>query len=254
LQKIINILAFIFLTAGCAVIKKDINKMVARNETAGNLSFEEKVRLHNITNNGFFITRANISIDKEGVIINTIANIRYNAPQKYLISIRSFGGIEAARIMITEDTLLINDRINKRLLYGNPDYIRRNYGIDPVIIPVIFGDFYSRKNHSVNPDDCINGEKKRTEVISKFKYIYTFDCSREKLINTVIESDREKSVYILNYGEFARSGEIIYPKNIRLERIDDNIKINIEIKEIEYPWNENFEFIPGSKYEKIKLL
>ena len=40
-----------------------------------------------------------------------MATIKYELPDKYLISIRSKAGIEAARIFITKDTVLINDRI-----------------------------------------------------------------------------------------------------------------------------------------------
>ncbi len=210
--------------------------------------------LNNITNNGFFITKANISIEKEGVTINTVANIRFNAPQKYLISIRSFGGIEAARIFMTEDTLLINDRINKKLLYGKPDYLKRTYGIDPLIIPVIFGDFCSGSDKRFRSGDCLNGKARRTEFLSRYKAIYTIDCTKEKIVNTAVESEGKKDVYDLSFGDFMRSGGIVYPRNIILEKKIENIKISIEIREIEYPWKEEFDFIPGIRYEKVKLL
>ncbi len=254
MQIVIKILAFVFLATGCAVVKEDINKMISGRESESNLSLEEKVMLNNITNNGFFITKANISIEKEGVTINTVANIKFNAPQNYLISIRSFGGIEAARIFMTEDTLLINDRINKKLLYGKPEYLKRAYGIDPLIIPVIFGDFCSNRDKYFKSGDCLNGKTQRTEILNKYKAIYTIDCTKEKIVSTAIESDGKRDVYDMGFNDFTRSGGIIYPGKINLEKRVENIKITIEIKEIEYPWKGEFDFIPGIRYEKVKLL
>jgi len=254
LQIVVKILAFVFLATGCAVVKEDINKMISGRGSESNLSLEEKVMLNNITNNGFFITKASINIEKEGVTINTVANIKFNGPQKYLISIRSFGGIEAARIFMTDDTLLINDRINKKLLYGKPEYLKRAYGIDPIIIPVIFGDFCSNRDKYFKSGDCINGKAQRTEILDKYRAIYTIDCAKEKIVSTAIESDGRSDIYNLSFYDFTSSGGIIFPRNINLEKGVEDIKITIEIKEIEYPWKGEFDFIPGIRYEKVKLL
>ena len=71
--------------------------------------------------------------------------LKFEYPDKYLISIKSRTGIEGARIYISEDTILFNDRINKKMYYGSSLYLKRKYGLTTNFLPLIFGDIVSRK-------------------------------------------------------------------------------------------------------------
>ena len=59
-------------------------------------------------------------------------------PDKFLISIKSHTGIEVARIFLTGDSIMINDRINKKLYYGSTSYLKNKYGLTTAVFPVIW--------------------------------------------------------------------------------------------------------------------
>jgi len=218
------------------------------------MSFYERVMMHNISGSSFYISRANIVFERNGNILSGFANIKYKAPDKYLVSIRSIGGFEVVRAFISGDTLMVNDRINRKLMYGKPDYLNKMFGIDPSMLAVIFGDFYYDAGLSIDNVDCNNGLTKSNVNIGKYKGIYTLNCDKEKVITSLIESGKMDYSLMFNFSDFYESGNLIIPKSISVEQKEEAIKISIEIKSVEYPWAGDIEFIPGSNYEKVQLL
>ena len=101
----------------------------------------ERIENQNLTKRNFFIQKAEIEILSEEENQKLIASIKFIYPDQYLISLKSKTGIEAARIFITDDTVLINDRINRKLYFGKPAQLKNKYGISPAVLPVVLGDF-----------------------------------------------------------------------------------------------------------------
>ena len=111
------ILLLIYCITGCSVVKRETNTDFLSEENQTN-SYEQ-IRALNITNKDFNIIKAEIDISTDNEKQKLLGSIKYKTPETYLISIRNKSGIEAARILITSDTIMINDRINKKLYYGN---------------------------------------------------------------------------------------------------------------------------------------
>jgi hypothetical protein len=76
----------------------------------------DDIRNNNITEENFFIEKADIDLTINNSTNRYLFSVKYEKPDKFLLSIKSRTGIEGARILITKDTLLVNDRIRKRLL------------------------------------------------------------------------------------------------------------------------------------------
>jgi hypothetical protein len=213
--------------------------------------FDSYVEGRNISTRNFFITKARIellSIDKKE---NILASIKYLYPDTYLISIRNVTGIEAARIYITKDTLIINDRINRQILYGKPKIVGRKYGVTPEIFPIFLGDLIGEKRTS-SANGCDKGFSSVNSTIDGAKIQYLLDCKRGKAVSAIREGSNNKDFYKLSFEKFNKIGDLIYPESIKVEYSD--MKINIRIEKIEYPWTGSIEFIPGKNYETVELL
>lgn len=242
------------ICGGCAVIKRTTDLKTSEPARNAALGFYDKVMMHNITRKNFYISKASIVFERNGNALSGFASIKYKAPDKYLISIRTFGGFEVIRAFLSGDTLLVNDRINRKLLYGKPEYLKMKFGIDPSMLPVIFGDFYYKPISEAKGYDCKNGLTSSIFSLGKYNGLFTVDCDREKVITTSVESAKGRSYLLLNFNDFSESGDVIYPKSISVEQKDEQIKISIDIKNIEYSWEGEIEFIPGAKYEKVELI
>lgn len=206
----------------------------------------------NITSDNFFIQKAQIEIISEGTSNVFLATVRFIRPDTFLISLRSKAGIEAARIFLTKDTVLINDRINKQLLFGKPDALGRKFRFTSEIFPVLLGDFVKDKDIKNIVTDCRNGKAVLVSNMYGSRLIYNIDCNRMKVISTVREGSTDKTSESLFFEKFIKVNKLTYPSRIRIDYYDT--EVNIRIERLESPWIGNIEFIPGKNYELKELL
>ena len=249
----VNLIWFllIFIT-GCSALKQrnDLNYVLSK-EFSGD-SLVEDVRKQNLTNRSFYIQKAEIEILSENGKIKMIANIKFEFPDKYLISLKSKTGIEAARIFISRDTVLINDRINRKLYFGKPVNLRNKYGVPSNILPVILGDFIYEKKKYYKEPYCIDGKTDIDYVNEGIKLRYIVDCSKRKLINSSQEGSLGSNYIDIEYGNFINTKDGFTPAKIRISY--EKSIIGIKIGKIESPWNGRVEFIAGNRYELKELL
>lgn len=254
MQKIVLILLLIFIHYSCSVIRKADQTgydLLKTDETKTNvLSLTDK----NITERNFFIQKAEIDFISISGMEKVIGSIKYERPDKFLISIKSKTGIEAVRIFISRDTILINDRINKRILYGDPDYLKNKYGIPDNLMGLIVGDYISDNNLELNKKNCLNGKYSLNDEADGIKMKYIIDCKLNKVIYASNETALNANRIEIKFGHFKAVEAKLVPEEIEINDFKTNTHIVIRIKKIEYPWTGNVEFIPGYRYEVRKLL
>lgn len=253
MQKVVAILAVIFFCCSCAVSRKKTIRNKSYNEKEGALVFK-KIEDQNISSNSFFIERAEFSIKTEGVERSGLGTIKFKKPDRFLISIKSKTGIEAARIYITTDSVKVNDRINKKLYYGSVTDIKKKYGFTDALVPVILGDFINESIIDKDTIKCHNGEFKFDGIIKGRSINYVIDCVFGKSIITIPETGFEDHTIEINYSEFFLVNNINIPGKIEISDKLDKLSIEISIKKITFPWEGEIDFMPGKQYEKIHLL
>jgi hypothetical protein len=254
LQKIGFILLCVILNTQCSVVKKGrINKLLVSEKIPGELLIENVIR-QNITKYGFFIKKAEIEIYTKGAISNLIGSLKYEVPDKYLLSLKSKTGLEIARIFISDDTVYVNDRINRKRYFGSQEDLKNKYGIANAILPVILGDFIADDFSERNQRKCIKNKISFDCTIDKIKVEYIIDCNIGKVIGAVLQDDANGIRMEINYSDFARAGEIRIPGIVEMKELKNNITIKIRIKKIEVPWLGKIDFIQGNKYELIRFL
>ena len=217
------------------------------------IALTDRLLASNLTANDFDIVRADIEIFNNGETRRLISTLKYRNPGNYLISIKHRTGLEAARIYITKDTVLVNDRIYKTLYVGSNDYLLEKYGIETAVIPLIFGDYLNSLTEAVTLKDCKNGISEMQGYINNREIWYYMDCNRAKLSSVSVRDKAGTSGIELNFSEFRRSGNLLYPGKIIFEDVRGRNKIIINIESVTYIDSEIIEFVPGRNYKKVIL-
>jgi hypothetical protein len=241
----------LFLTGGCSILRKqgDGNMPVLRGIT-NNIAWKEVVN-QNVTDASFFIARADVDITVKGVNDKFIASIKYLVTGEYLISLRSRSGVEGARIFISRDTVLINDRINRKLYFGSGEEMLLRYGVSPSVIPVIFGDYIYSDIEANIVANCVNGEVRSYQTVGEMDVAYILDCGEQKVISA--RSGNTKSIS-MKFSNFINLNEKKVAGEIEFEDIARELKLTMRIRKLESPWEGEIDFIPGSGYEHIPLI
>lgn len=242
------------LITGCSVTRTGLNNSDRSSVQVLTEKMIENIEKMNICERGFFIQKAEIGITTKERSDRLIGTIKYEKPGRYLVSLKSRAGIEAARIFISEDTILINDRLNRKLYFGSSTYFINRYGLKGSILPIIFGDFIGERFTDNDAIKNINGLIRVSCVSKGIKINYNIDVKKGKTIQAIPESSLGDENIMISYKGFYERNEMIIPGTIIIKDLKRRVSIEIRIKKIQIPWNENIEFIPGNRYEQIELL
>jgi hypothetical protein len=235
---------------GCTVLKKQESETAVLYRGATDIITWKDVVRQNITTAGFFISKADVEISGKEGNDKFIASIKYLITGEYLISLRSRSGVEGARILISKDTVLINDRINRKLYYGSDEEMSEKYGFSPSVIPVLLGDYIALDFPQGSIDKCINGEILNSQLISGIGIDYTLNCKEQKVISVTSNTNTIR----IHFSEYLNLNAKKVAGEIEFEDIAREIKLTIRIRKIESPWEGEINFIPGSGYEHIPLI
>ncbi len=124
MRKVSYILVIIILTAGCSVSKRQKRNLKSAPEQVSRESLYDRIVSQNLTSQSFFIEKAVFKISSEDGNKTGTGTIKFKMPDKFLISIKSVGGIELARIFLSGDSIMINDRMDRKLIlwFGELSY------------------------------------------------------------------------------------------------------------------------------------
>ena len=241
------------LLTECSVIRRGSRQKSEILPGTGSGSLIETLERQNLTNKNFYIQKADIEVNSDNQNQKFSASIKYETSGVYLISLRSKTGIEAARVYLTKDTVLINDRINRKLFYGNPDVLGVKYGIPAEVVPLLVGDYIQEDKTSLQEKPCVDGQIEMDGSVGGIKIRYTVDCKKAKVITAVREGSLFNIITELTYRKFIKTGDILSPGKIHITDFKTMVNIDITIGKILYPWYGKIEFVPGNKYELIEL-
>ncbi len=185
---------------------------------------------------------------------NGMCTIKFIPPDLYLLSIKSKAGIEIARVYLNEDSVMLNDRFNKKLYYGSASDLKKKYGLTTAVLPVILGDYINEMIVDEKKLECSDGKLDMDAIIKDVKIRYSIDCKYCKCILTVPENEQNSIGLKIEYSSFFSSGGMNIPGRIDISEKQNDTRIEIRIIKIIIPWEGSIEFIPGRQYEKIHLL
>ncbi len=238
------------LISGCSVSRRE-RKSIVKKEASEQIS-ENSIIEYNLTAENFNIQKAEIRYIDNGTTVNLIASLKYRKNDEYLISLRSKTGIEMARVFITKDTILVNDRFNKKLYCGSSDYLNEKYGISADALPVIFGDLIVRGRQEPTVE-CFNGKGEIKSQINSKNVTFIISCSEKKVSSIVIGDETDERIIEIRLDNFQYTESKVFPGTVEILEINGKSEVEIKIKKVEFNGNEDIKFIPGTDYEKILI-
>ncbi len=251
MRKIAFILICVVAFTKCSVVR---NVNLESNGELNEKAILEGAKDQNLTNGNFTVARADIQIKTSYGTEKVVGSFKFENPDKYLISIRSKVGIELARIFISEDTLLANDRINRKLYYGSSTYLEKKYDIAFLAMPLIFGDYIVDNKRDSCKSYRTDGKLSQYCTLGQRKILYLFDIRKKKTVSALIKNDSGSTEISINYNGFIKNGYKFFPGKIRIEDLKNSLSVDIKIKNVESTLKGKMEFIPGNKYELKRLL
>jgi hypothetical protein len=213
----------------------------------------ESVIANNLSTEDFYIQKADINVTQNNFSARLNASIKFRKPDTLLITVRSRTGIEAGRALITKDTILINDKINNKLLVGSPSVIGPKYGIEPSLILLIIGDVIVSEEDKKTSVNCQKGIYKNEYEIKGKKVEYIIDCQKKKAAQAYFEGDVRSGNITLKFSDIVQQEQIKFPQRIEINDDLNSLNIVLEIKKIERPWKGRITFIPGHGFKVIRL-
>jgi len=254
LQKVVVILLMLgVFSGGCSVLRKSEKTDPTRVGRGLNSELAGSISENNISAGNFFIRKAEITVTTDKGTDRFTASVRFRKPDSLLINVRSRIGIEVARALVTKDTVLLNDRVNKKLVTGNTRLLEKKYGVNPSILFALFGDFIIEEKDQKRIIKCQNGFYRDSFFINERKVDYTVDCRRKKISGAYFEGSLTTGNINLIYRNFKSMDGIMVPREIELQEDLSEIMINVKVDNIEIGWSGKIEFIPGSGFEMINL-
>jgi hypothetical protein len=249
-KKIIIVFLGLIIIAGCSVKRKALPTVPGSNFT-GTLKVSDVTKL-NFTAQSFFIQRADLNIVGNNESQSVTLTIKFAQPDSFLISVRAFLGIEVARILLTNDTVFINDRFNQTLYFGSNKNLITKYGFDLMFFPVLLGDLITAQQ-TFTGTNCSDG----TTVLREFKqnYIinYFIDCGAKKCKEVTVENELMRDYISIKFDEFSNDGNMIFPRHIRINNFANFAILEMNIDRVEFGAGSGIEFIPGRNFDKIEI-
>ena len=241
----------VLIITSCAASRKSAVK--GKNKDEGNaIALLTSVIEQNVSNSGFFIEKGKItSTSKEGKI-SLFFNMKYSEDGTYLVSLRSTTGLEAFRVYLDRDTVMINDRLNKTLLVGNQYSFESISGVPYELLVLVTGDFYPGKALSGADTQCIEGKKSYSGYLRGLILNYEIDCILGKVKRLELGSDVEGQGIYFSYDGFRGSNKRV-PRKVEIIDQSRSVRIQVKIEKISQPWFGKIEFVPGRDYD-IRLL
>ena len=250
---IISFIALIIVT-GCSVKRKALTTTRESDFSASATLMVSDVKELNFTAQPFFIQRADINIvDKNNNSQRVLASIRFAQPDSFLISVRALGGIiEVARILLTSDTILVNDRINSTLYFGSNQNLSRRYGFDLMFFPVLLGDLITGQQ-TLPEISCLAGTTIFREFRRNYIVNYLIDCATKKCKEARVENELMRDYFAIKFDDFAEDGKLIFPRHVKINNFADFALLEMKIDRVEFGTGSGIEFIPGRNFERVEI-
>jgi hypothetical protein len=249
LYKKIALYLFLLSFTGCSVFK-DQNYRTIGNKSTIDL---EDLRKNNLTNNSFFVQKAEVEIvtdnEKEGFLVS----VKFTQPDSFLVSLRSKAGLEAARIFMTADTLLINDRINRILYFGSGNDLKKRIGYSSKLIPVLLGDLISLRGDINTIGNCLDEIYTVNSSYDSYSLKYRMNCNSDRLEKLEVSGGVDTNPLIIEYSDSRKSGNINYYSKVLVYDLSKAKYLTINYRKIESPYKGFIEFIPGRNYEAVRI-
>ncbi|MCF8222925.1 MAG: DUF4292 domain-containing protein [Bacteroidales bacterium] len=222
----IAFIVFIF-TALISCKSAKINRSAEVEEKNIKTEYLGEIRNRNLFDGPTSIDKISVLFDDGKATRRFRAYLRYNGRDSMLVSIRTIAGIEAARILLSQEKVEVIDRINDIFYTGKTKELGRRYGFENMEPGILFGDFTGLVNIDENIK-CVNGiaeiaDGGRNRIIG-----YKIDCELKKVNEIRIYKRNDGELIKGEFSEITQSDSLSYPGVIKWD-LSGNMRIELKV-------------------------
>jgi len=253
----VAVLALPFVLASCGSKKKVVQPPVMTQAVKEKVDFIEQVQ-DNAQTTKFITSKVKFSVEVGPQKLTLTGNLKMKRDDVIRLQLMAFGFVEAGRIELTKEYVLIMDRINKQYLKApwiSVDFLR-NSGLNFNTLQALFWNELFRPNQaSVGSADEKNNSKEKLEALQLSKLGYSDYSILESGDDMIISREEGKMDYswlASKQGALIRMANILYK-----DKFNGNAQLNWDYDQFE-PLNKTMyprkhTIILNVKDKEVKL-
>lgn len=228
------------------------------------------LRAHEFSSDWLF-AKANVQSEMDGKVNSFSISMKIKKDSVIWIYISPLLGIEAARVLVTRDSLKIMDRISKKYQLADYKYLRDllriNLNFD-IIQAMFTGNFFAYRNENKFASVYVEDKYYILSTLSKRKLKRSLeekdpnkpviqdmwiDDSSFRIIRNRIEDEKINKTIEINYSDFRNTEKGMFPfKCTTRINADKQIRIDIEYSKLTLGEPQDFPFSIPESYEKMR--
>lgn len=278
MNKKLHIYSYIFLFLSLIAFSCKTRKAAMPAETAAVRPMKDRSvdeLMSNLDSSAFkaewMNAKATVTTKQENKENSFTIHLRSHKDSVIWISVTPLLGIEAARVLITGDSIKVLDRINNKYRASTMEYINRLLQMKvnfEIVQALLTGNFFAYKKN----------ENKFNSVYLEDKYYILSSLNKHKLKRSLEEKDPNKPVIqdcyidttyritrvsvedqkinktlVTDYSDFRNTGGGLFPfKSTTKITAEKNFEISIEYSKVETGELQEFPFNIPNSYERIR--
>lgn len=203
-----------------------------------------------------FTGKAKTKLDINGNSNDVTLNIRILKNQKIWVSITAFAGIEAARAMITPDSIFVINRLESTYLKKPFDYIYKyasrevNYS---TVEALLVGNAIPQLLTTSGKVEPSNGNVVLSGTLNDLVYRLVVDPNL-KVSETSLSNQAEQQSLQVNNSEFINAANRVVPSRIAIASTvkNKNIKADLHYVKVDFDQVEDFPFSIPKRFSQVQ--
>ena len=247
------VFAIVLIMSSCSTIRRAQRSSDEIGSGNKGKSLEEILEKNNIAGKGLIISRARIKYSDDATEASFTAVIRINKKGEILASLKSFAGIEVARVIFTDDIFYIFDRIHRTVSFISFEDVGKRYGLRKEWMMIVLGDTPGILTEKGNRIKCRDGVGERERSISGLRIGEEFDCSSGKVSEVSMMEASGRLLSTLRFNDFIKVNDIVIPSSVVMDSRSNLFHVEMIIEKVETGWDGEIDFAKPNGYELIKI-
>ncbi|MBS0009992.1 MAG: DUF4292 domain-containing protein [Bacteroidales bacterium] len=241
------VLCLLAMMTSCRALREKAGERMMGRELISSEKLLTDLASNNIMNEAVTINRIIINYRHEGEKRRIRANVKYNGRDSILLSLRTFAGIEAARILIDDNMIHIMDRINKIYYNGSVEKVGDRYGISFAYVKMLFGDITDLviRDRRIR---CQNGIVDIRHISAEENLVYSIDCANSKILAVEGTVARGNNMIKGTFSDFKNENDLLYPGHVEWYINDYETELKMEISNVKRTMDPRLVFSVGREY------
>lgn len=242
------------------------------------LDMDEKDLINNVLSNdlsfdNIFFKRVQYNFEFEDQERSLKGNLFIQRDSFIVISVTPIMGIELFRIVLEPNQVSIIDRINKKVILTDYNYLKSKYLFDlnyfsfqdiltnsfytyPYNLPFVDTRFKGSIENNVYSLKSKSNTNQRSGVNIKAQQIINILPEFYRVSNTTILIPEDQTIFKVNYTNFRSfDGNFIFPENIEMEgsHMTDRIRLLFNFSQIEINSSQSISSTIPDNYERVNM-